>query len=268
VAKEFGMCNPRRVSINVNRSINGAWRDTVQQCAQPTDQVTEVARLETTIQLDDDLAGPALAMLERVLSGEFAGFAAWERTGDELRLAMDDVTLVYDTGSHTLNIETALTESISAEVVAAADVSGVAVGEVAVEAVGRYYDDGWGGHTEQHALDTAQAEAERKLAEAVDRLRREQNPETFAQAESQARQEAEAKLQARMEELRTEARAAIRQRLQLTLAQVQDRVHRLISAAIGEAYRQTLLQLVRENGGRVLMDEQTGSIINMELELY
>ena len=101
-----------------------------------------------------------------------------------------------------------------------------------------------------------------------DRLRREQNAETFQIAEIQARQEAEAKLQARMGELRAHARAAIRERLQLTLAQAQDRVQRLISRAIGETYRQTLLQMVRENGGRVIADEQTGSIINMELELY
>jgi hypothetical protein len=262
------MCNPRRVTINVNRSINGAWQDTVQQCARATDQVSEVARIETRIQLDNDLAGPALAMLERVLAGEFGGFEAWQRVGNELRMTLADVTLIYDTVNHTLNVETALTESISAEAFAAAGVSGEAVGDVTVEAVGRYYDDGWGGRTEQHALADAERDAERKLAEAIDRLRREQNAETFQRAETQARQEAEEKLRARMEELRAEARSAIRQRLQLTLAQAQERVHGLMARAIGEAYRQTLLQLVRDNGGRVIMDDQTGSIINMELELY
>lgn len=262
------MCNPRRVTINVNRSINGAWFDTVQQCARATDQVTEVARIETCIQLDDELAGPALAMLERVLLGEFGGFDPWQRDGTELRTTLEDVTLVYDTVGHTLTVETALTESISSEAVAVAKVSGLAVGEVAVEAVGRYYDDGWGGRTEQQALEDAQKDAEQKLTDAIDRLRREQNSETFQQAESQARQEAEEQVQAQMDVLRAEARAAIRQRLQLTLAQAQERVQRLIARAIGEAYRQTLLQLVRENGGRVLMDEQTGSVINMELELF
>lgn len=262
------MCNPRRVTINVNRSINGAWRDTIQQCARGTDEVTEVARIATEIRLDDDLAGPALAMLERVLAGEFEGFEAWEPGNGELRLALDEVTLVYDTEHHTLNIETALTESISAEAMADAEVSGVAVGEVAVEAIGRYYDDGWGGRTHERAMQEAQADSEKKIAEAIEGLRREQNRETFEQAEQQARQEAETRLRIRMDELREEARAAIRERLQLTLAQAQERVHQLISRAIGEAYRQTLLQLVRENGGRVVTDEQTGSIINMELELY
>ena len=33
-------------------------------------------------------------------------------------------------------------------------------------------------------------------------------------------------------------------------------------------WRQTLLQMVRENGGRIISDEQTGSVIDMELELY
>jgi flagellar biosynthesis GTPase FlhF len=261
------MCNPRRIRINVNRRIQGAWRDTIQQCAQASEQVTELARIETSIHFDDELAGPALAMLERVLAGEFDGFQAWERVDGELRLNMGEVTLIYDTRSYILSIETALTESISAEVAAAAQVSGVAVGSVAVEAVGRYYSDGWGGRTRERAKKEAQEEAEKKLAEAINQLRREQNRESFEIAEKQAREEAEQKLQARMEELRSETRAAIRERLQMTLSQAQDKVQQLVSRAIGEAYRQTLLQLVRETGGRVVTDEQTGSVINMELVL-
>ena len=262
------MCNPRRVVINVNRSVHGAWQDTVQQCAAAADEITEIARIETNIQLDDELAGPALAMLERVLAGEFEGFEAWQRSGAQLRHEVSGVTLIYDTERHTLCVETALTESISAEETALAEVSGVAVGQVAVEAVGRYYEDGWGGCTEERALQQAQADAERKVVEAVDQLRRQQNAETFARAEQEARQTAEEQLAVRMKELREATRAAIRERLQLTMAQAQDRVHRLISAAIGEAYRQTLLQIVRDNGGRVLADEPTGQVINMELELF
>ncbi len=45
-------------------------------------------------------------------------------------------------------------------------------------------------------------------------------------------------------------------------------LYHVMNRAVGEAYRQTLHRLVRENGGRVLTDEKTGSVINMEMELY
>ncbi len=262
------MCNPRRVTINLNEHVEEAWRENVEQTAAASEEVGEIAQISTDIQLDDELGGTALQMLERVLTGEFEGFEAWEQADGQYRRQLDDVTLVYDPKTHRLNIETRLTETISAQTTADAEASGFTVGEIVVEALGNYYEDGWGGRTKERASNEAQQEAERKLANAAQQLRREQNREAFDAAEGQAQAEAQTRLEAKMEQLRQETRAALRERLQITLAHAQDGVQEVLNRAIGEAYRQTLLQIVKENGGRVLTDEQTGSVINMELELY
>jgi Skp family chaperone for outer membrane proteins len=167
-----------------------------------------------------------------------------------------------------LYVETQLSEMVTAEARAAAEVSGVTIGEVIVEAARNYYDDGWGGRTHQVALDEAQAEAERRLAGAIHSLHQEQHAQELQQAEAQARAEAEARAAEELARRQAETRQALRQQMQVAMAQAEDRVYHVINRAVGESYRQTLRQLVLNNGGRIISDQQTGSVINLELELY
>lgn len=263
------MCNPRRVMIHLTESIAQAWRQTVEQAATARGEVAELARINAQVQLDAEMGEAALLMLERVLDGEFAGFEAWERDSlGTYRRRLDEVTLVYHPDTHQLTIEAQLTDLVTAEVRATAEASGFTVGEVAVEAVGRYYDDGWGGRTRERALEEAQAQAEQRLAQAIDALHQQQHAAELQTATAEARAAAEAQAAQELVWMQAEARQALRERLQIILARAEEGVYHLINRAVGEAYRQTLLQLVRENGGRVLSNEQTGSVMNLELELY
>src|SRR5579864_4475737 len=159
------MCNPRRVMINLTQTIEQSWRTLIEQTARTEGQVQELARISADIPLDAWMGDLALQMLERVLRGEFAGFDPWECDSDgSYRRDLGNVVLVYRPGSRQLLIEARLTELISAEARGTAEASGITVGEVAVEAVGRYYDDGWYGRDEAQARASAQAEAERKLS--------------------------------------------------------------------------------------------------------
>lgn len=262
------MCNPRKVMIHLTRAIAEAWRTTVEQTATAEDEVREIARLTVDIPLDAEMGDRALHMLERILGGEFAAYDAWDRDEQgHFRRELGVVTLVYQPGSRQLGLETTLTQHISAEAQAAAEASGFTVGEVAAEAVGRYYDDGWGGRTAEHARQHAQAEAEQRLVAATEALHRQQNAAELSAADAQALTEAQAQAAADLEQLRAETRAAMREQLQLTLAEAQDRVYRTMNRLVGEAYRRTLIEAVHENGGRILRDEHTGTMINLELEL-
>ncbi len=261
------MCNPRRVTIQLQRAIEQAWHATVERTASTQGEVSELARLQVDIPLDAEMGDRALETLERLLRGEFADYEAWslDEAGD-YRRSLGNLTLVYRPGSRQLMVETRLTEQIDAEARAAAEFSGFTVGEAAVEAVGHYYEDGWGGRTEERALQEAQAEAERRLAAAIEALHRQRHAAELAETETQAQAEAEAQAAAQLERLRTEMRQALRQRLQATLADSQDRVRRTLNRLVGEAYRHTLLQLVRENGGRIVSDQRSGAVIDLELE--
>ena len=263
------MCNPRRVMIHLDRCIEEAWRQTVEQAATATGEVAELARINAQVPLDEEMGDAALLMLERVLAGEFVGFEAWERDpAGRFRRDLNEVTMIYDPASHQLTIEAQLTETVTAEARAAAEASGFTVGQVAVEAMGHYYDDGWGGRTRERALEEAQQEAERGLLEATARLGREQHSAELAEAAERAGVEAQRQAEEELARRQEDLRSALREQLQVIMARAEERVYHVLNRAVGEAYRQTLIQLVRDNGGRVLADEQTGSVINLELELY
>lgn len=263
------MCNPRKVMIHLTRSIEQAWRRTVEETATASGEVTELARITADIALDEEMGDLALDMLERVLAGDFEGFEPWERNSlGHYRCDLDQVILVYNPDTRQISVEAQLTELISTEARGAADASGFTVGKVAAEAVAHYYDDGWGGRTEEVAKADAQAKAQQRLDQAIEALHNEQNPEQLEAAKAEAQDAAEAAAAQALAERQAEVRAALREQLQYTLAQAQNRVREVMNRAVGEAYRQSLRQLVLDNGGRVLVDESTGSIINMELELY
>src|SRR5579859_2117855 len=76
------MCNPRRVMINLTCTIEQSWRTLIEQTARVEGQVQELARISADIPLDAEMGDLALQMLERVLHGEFEGFAAWERDNE------------------------------------------------------------------------------------------------------------------------------------------------------------------------------------------
>lgn len=263
------MCNPRRVMIHLSRHIEEAWRQTIERTATASGQVTERARVTARVPLAEEMGDLPLQMLVRVLAGEFEGYEPWARGPDGCyTFQVDQVSLRFNPATSELTMESALSEMLTADARAAAEASGFTVGEAAAEAVGNYYSDGWGGRTEERARVEASAEAERRLTASIEALHAEQNAQALAQAAQAADAAAQAAAEARLAALQEEVRLALRRRLQSTLAETQDRVYHVINRAVGEAYRQSLLQIVLDNGGRVLLDQQTGSVINMELELY
>ena len=262
------MCNPRRVMIHLTRAVEEAWQQTVEQTAHLEGEARELARVSADIALDAEMGDLPLEMLERLLQGEFEGFEPWQRDDEgSYHRTLGEVTLQFNPRTRRLTVEAALTETISAEARAAAQASGFTVGEVAVEAVGTYFSDGWGGRTEETARRSATADAQRKLDEAVQALHREQHAAEFATAQAEANAQAQRLAAVELEKSRQQVRQTLRDRLRDTLARAEDSVRYTMNRLVGEAYRQSLLQLVRENGGRVVYQENTGSVIHLELEM-
>lgn len=263
------MCNPRRVMINLTRTIEQSWRTLVEQTARAEGQVQELARISADIPLDAEMGDLALQMLERIMRGDIEGYNAWEQDSEgRYRRDLGDVVLIYQPGSHQLVIEARLTELVSAEARGSAEASGFTVGEVAVEAVGHYYSDNWGGRTEAHARAEAEAQAERNLAAAIEALHRQQHAPALQAAEAEARTRSEQDAAFALRRAQAEMRIAMCERLQVILTNAEDRIYHTMNRLVAEAYRQSLIQLVQQNGGRVLTDERTGSVMNLELEIF
>lgn len=264
------MCNPRKVMIHVNKTIAEAWRQTLKEEVTLTGSLTQQAEISCEIKLAEEMGGAALDMLAQVLAGDFAGFAPWEKdSAGNFYRDLDDITLVYDPCKQQFVMRTRLSEMFSAKAQTAAELCQVTTGTIAFDAIGYFYDDGWKGRTEKKALEEVQEQAEMRFELALDELKKESQTSAESVAlraslEQEAGVEAERKLELKREDLRLK----MQQQLQAKLALQQQNAFYEINKVVGETYRQTLCRLVLENGGRVISDRQSGSVIDLELELY
>ena len=263
------MCNPRKVMIHVNETIETAWRQLLTEKAAASELLTEQAEISCEIKLAEEMGTAALDVLEQVLAGEYSAVPAWEKD-DEGNFYRDfaGITLVYDPLNRQFVLRARLQEMLSAEARAAAEICRVTTGTIAFEAVGHYYDDGWKGRTEEKALKEAAEQVEIRFERALEDLKKAQFE---GEAEQKLRAElaaaAQSELEAELAEKRAALRLELRHQLQAQLAQRQQDAFYEINRVVGETYRQTLCRLVLENGGRVISDCQTGSVIELELEL-
>jgi hypothetical protein len=255
--------------IHVNETIEAAWRQLLTEKTTASELLSENAEISCEIKLAEEMGAAALDVLEQVLAGEFADFAGWERddAGNFYR-DLEDITLVYDLKRRQFVLRARLEEMLSAEAVAAAEICRVTTGTIAFEAVGHYYDDGWKGRSEERALKEAAEQVEIRFERALEELKKAQ-PESAAEVELRSSLTAEAR-NAVTKDL-AEKRAALclelRHKLQVQLVRQQQNAFYEINRVVGETYRQTLCRLVLENGGRVVSDRKSGSVIELELEL-
>ena len=262
------MCNPRKVMIHVAQSIEEAWKKTIRESAVVSAEIDQLASITANIELDQEMGVAALEMLEKVLAGEFPDHTAWSRNreGDFIK-ELEDITLRYQPRKRQLTMTAHLSAMASAEASAASEICGTTIGEIAFDAVGHYYEDGWKERTEEKALEEVQQQIEVRLAQALYKLNQEQQQQTVTLKCDELQQEAQEKALLKLETSKLEVRVALRQQLQSQLANRRQEAFYIINQAVGEAYRQTLCKLVIDNGGRIISDRQSGSIIDLELEI-
>ena len=262
------MCNPRKVMIHIAESLNRAWREAITASATRSGEVEQFAALTAEIELDRELGPAASEMLERVLAGEFPDHPAWKRDdrGNFVK-QLDQVELSYSPAAQKLTMTARLAEMATAEVTKGAEICGVTTGTIAFEAIGHYYEDGWSNRTEEKALAEAREQAAIRLERALYELERESREKTLAPELEKLEKEAADMAALELERKRVELRSALRRRLEAELAGQRQEAFYTINRAIGEAYRQTLCQLVVKSGGRVISEERTGTVIDLELEL-
>ncbi len=262
------MCNPRKVMIHVTQSIEEAWRKTISEKAAAGEEVNQLASITANIELDQEMGEAALEMLERVLAGDFPDHEAWSRNADgDFVKDLEEITICYQPRSRQLTMTAQLTHMASAEAETATEVCGVTIGEIAFDAIGHYYEDGWKNRTEARALEEARLQADIRLTRALHKLHEEQQQEKITIERVGLQQEAENQALEKLKEIKQEVRTTLCQQLQAQLASNRLEAFYTINRAVGEAYRQTLSKLVIDNGGRIISDRQSGSVIDLELEI-
>jgi hypothetical protein len=263
------MCNPRRVRVQAKRRIAEAWRAEIEQTATVTDDVTAQA---TLVQPIAELLPPrAKAAFEQAMRLD----PEWAPVDDgEYRHDVPGGHASYRTDTGELVIEIRLSVAIEEVATAKLVAAGEVTDEVTAQASGRYYDDGYAGHTkaeaERRARQTADAKAEQLAAERAEALKAEAREaaqyalrQRSGEAAAQARRTAQEKLTTRAEEVRS----GLDQEAWDRLKDVQDETLKGVFQLVATGYSHALQQYAAEHGQNLQVSEEDGVIeIQFEVE--
>jgi hypothetical protein len=263
------MCNPRRVEITATRQVAEAWQREVERVAEQAMTITGEARVRHA--LDASVAAPALAALEAALE---AGMPGWQRTGDagddsdgSYRCDVDGGYVLYLPGTRTLEIVAVVEGEVRGRGSARSRLEGRV--EAAVEGSGEsiYYDDGYGGRTQDIAEQEARQEADlgiaRQVAARLDEAARTAEAAADAELRARAEEAARADLQARAAMHRPALDAHAAEHLQAVGARARQAFHRLLAVA----YRDALLALARARGAQDIHCSDSGEVLEIEFLL-
>jgi hypothetical protein len=256
------MCNPRRIRVRATRELAEAWAQEVRRRATRSGRAAGQARVRES--LADSVGGPTLA----ALSGVLARLDGWTETPEgTFTHELDGGAVTFDPAARELEISATVTAEVSVTEEAAATVDARVSGTVEAEGEGVWYDDGWGGLTEE----TAQRDAEQNLSRAMVEAMRQRREQAGRDADAAAGAEMERAAAARAEAAFAAAAAAREQELRRAAA---DRLmavgaagRALFNAALAEAYRDAILAYARSRRASNLHHSEQGGVLDIEFEL-
>jgi len=242
------------VIIRLAETVHEEWQRAAAARVTEQTEVHAESVLETQVDLAAELGEVALQELRNLLA---EGYGGWQADGASYTLALENgVGLRYAPDTGRLEMRARLSETVQAAAEVSGTFSGALDAQVEVEGIGRYYDDAWGGHTEERAREAARREARARLDAAREEL---VNDAARRQAEEQARAEARTRLREEAER----RRAVLEERLDALLRESEERVQAAIGALLGQTYRRAIIRIVNEGGGQIIQDTEQGAIIDL-----
>lgn len=256
------MCNPRRIRVLATRELAESWEQEVRRRVTRTGRATGTARVLEP--LENTIGGPTLTALTAVL----AHAVGWEQDAEGVfRHELDGGHIAYDPATRDLEIVARVSTEVSVTGEATDTVRAEVSGTVEAEGVGQYYDDEWGGVTQDDAQRIAEREADRSLEEQAESLRaqaRRRADETVGEAvRRQAEQRAEVALTAASAAQEEELREQATERL--TAVGIEGR--NLFHQALATAYRDAILAYARARRADNIRSTETGGVVEIEFDL-
>jgi hypothetical protein len=256
------MCNPRRIRVRATRELAEAWSQEVRRQATRTGRTAGQARVRES--LADSVGGPTLAALTDVL----ARTEGWTELADgTFTHELDGGTITFDPATRELEITATVSAEVSVTEEASTMVDAQVSGTIEAEGEGVYYDDGWGGRTEQ----TAQRDAERNLSAAIEDAARQRRDQAGQEADAAAGDAVAQEAAARADAAFAAAAAARENELRRVAADrliavgVQGRA--LFNAALAEAYRDALVAYALSRRASNLHHTEQDGVLDIEFEL-
>jgi hypothetical protein len=251
--------------VRLAQEVREEWSRTVEEHVTEQTEIAAQETLETYIDLTAELGDIALEEMRALLQD---GYDEWQPDGNTYTRALENgISLRYTPDSGHLQVVARLSETVEAAASGSSAASGLVEGQVAVEGQGRYYDDEWGGYTEQRARRAAEQDAQRQISRAREQLLAEQQQDSLDTARQQARARAQAEARARLEEETERRQAMLQEHLETLLRESEEMVQAAIGPLLGQTYRRALLRLAHENGGQVVQDSESEGSIDLVLRI-
>jgi FtsH ternary system-associated peptide len=256
------MCNPRRIRVRATRELTEAWAQEVRRQATRTGRAAGEARVRES--LADSVGGPTLAALALVL-GRLDG---WTETPDGTFIhELDGGAITFDPATRELEISATVTAEVSVTEEATATVDAQVSGTVDAEGTGIYYDDGWGGRTQETAQRDAERNLDRAMADAVRQRREEATRDADAAAGAAVEREAAARAEAAFAAAAAARERELRRAAADQLMAVGAAGRALFNAALAEAYRDAILAYARSRRASNLHHSEQDGVLDIEFEL-
>jgi len=255
------MCNPRRVRVTATREIAEEWRRSVERSVSLGGWARGEARVRRPL---GQMGAPVLAALQMLLD---RGAEGWNETERGFRLEIEGGYLIYDIDAQELEIVAVLEDEVQATGSAGTELRGQVRERLETEQEGRYWDDGYGGRTEEVARREAEQAAQREL----DRSTAQHLADAADQAEAAeaerlqtaAREDAERQLAVQQAARDAELAEAARARLDA----VGLRALRAFNGLLAEAYRDAILAYARSRGADGIRCDDNNGTLEIEFRI-
>lgn len=256
------MCNPRRIRVRATRELAEAWAQEVRRQVTRSGSVAGQAMVREP--LSDTVGGPTLNALTQVLAHR----DGWSEQPDgTFAYQLDGGVIAFDPSTRELVITATVIAEVNVTGEASATVQSQVSGSVEAEGVGTYYDDGYGGLTEQ----TAQRDAEQNLARALDEAQRQRREAATREADAAAgdavAREAAERADAALAAASTAREAELRRAAAERLLSVGAAGRALFNAALAEAYRDAILAYARSRRASNLHHSEQDGVLDIEFEV-
>jgi len=255
------MCNPRQVRVLATRELAEAWEQEIRRVATRRDQIVGEARIRE--RLGASVGAPALAALEMAL----ASADGWQFDGDTYRHELPGGRVVYHLDRQELEIVAFATDELDVRGEASTVVAGEVAEQLSSEGVGRYYDDGWGGHTREAAEQIADRLAQDELAAQRDALLERARQELEARHGSALEAEAAARADVEFARLAAQRAAELRRDAQARLTAIGIQGRNLFHQVLADAYRDAILAYARSRGADNIACSEQDGVLEIEFEL-
>ena len=253
------MCNPRRIRVTVTREIAEAWQHEISRTVSLSAQVTGEARVCRS--LSSSIGTPVLRALESYLD---SGNSGWRETEAGFRFDVEGGYAFYDMDTQNLEIVAALHDTVEGSATAAAELCGEVKEEMSVDKEGKYYDDGYGGHTKERAEQQARTAAHKELERIKDKRLEQARLEAEAAEDEHIRSQAEADARAKLEQAAAAREAALSEAAAQRLDTVGLRCRQAFNTVLAQAYRDAILAYARRNGAQSIQTQDGDEYLEIE----